>query len=79
MSKFEVGDRVRCVSDEESAPVGIVGTVTKVLQTGTILKSVGFDYMVKYDPGQSEMLDRTFPGGVVPEEERGIELVEEES
>jgi hypothetical protein len=76
--EYKVGDRVRCVSKEKNAPVGIVGTVTKVLDSNSILKIFGFDYMVKYDPGQNEEMDAHFPDGPVPEEWRGIELYDEE-
>ena len=75
--KFKVGDRVRCVSPDENAPVGIVGTVIGV-QGKTVHHKDGtqdyFPYIVKYDRGQELMMDIVFPEGC-PEDDEGIELL----
>ena len=69
---YEVGDRVRCISIDEGAPVGIVGTVVEVrhqvindFETG---KPYEFDYVVKYDEGQSAMMDMLAPNGIAEAE-----------
>jgi RNase P/RNase MRP subunit p29 len=77
--EYEVGDRVRCVSKDRNAPVGIVGTVIEV-ERRVFLSEAGvevYDYVVKYDEGQNAKVDEYFPNGT-PERREDIELFEEE-
>lgn len=74
---FSVGDRVRCVSPDLNAPVGIVGTVTSI-EGKTIVISRGvehFPYIVAWDKGQNVLIDILFPNGT-PENDEGLELIE---
>ncbi len=75
---YKVGDRVRCVSKDDNAPVGIVGTVTQVLDP-QVAYFTGFQYMVKYDPGQNEKVDLHFGSLGTPENDEDIELVTEDT
>lgn len=75
---FRVGDRVRCISKDFNAPVGIVGTV--VSTEGAIVRhqheTEFFPYIVKWDTGQNHLVDLLFPNGA-PELEDGMELIGE--
>jgi hypothetical protein len=68
--QYAVGDRVRCISREHDAPTGIVGTVIAT-PNGDL-----FWYLVRWDPGQSVMMDVIFPDGVTPEGPDEIELTD---
>jgi hypothetical protein len=71
-----LGSRVRCSSPDRNAPVGIVGTVTDMY--GPLEAAMrGYDFIVKYDPGQNPKVDEFFPEGT-PERHGHIELVEED-
>lgn len=73
--KFKVGDRVRLISEDVGAPVGLLGTVVSV--EGRIVPYRDdtfefFPYVVKYDRGQHPLVDLLFPDGT-PEHEEGLE------
>lgn len=78
--RYKVGDRVRNVSEDHNAPVGIVGTIVST-KGETVPVGDGefefFQYIVKYDEGQHGLVDLFFPDGA-PENDEDLEPLEEE-